>query len=196
MTRNEIDVRSLDGIVVGALELAAAVPLATRQLADADTLVIKVEPAGTGDFARNYDDAMGHGCSTCAIPTTGPGSKHPQSRCRGANHDSKRARRTLTWRQSATNSLASSPARSPDTAVRAHIAIGRSTNFLSNPKPLATHLGIGDRAATHGAAKNPRAELRQRPLRRVAPDQLLGPRTTSRMRGYAEGSTRTSSNVG
>jgi itaconate CoA-transferase len=45
----------LDGIVVVSLEQAVAAPFATRQLADLGARVIKVERAGGGDFARDYD---------------------------------------------------------------------------------------------------------------------------------------------
>jgi itaconate CoA-transferase len=45
----------LDGIVVVSLEQAVAAPFATRQLADLGARVIKVERAGDGDFARDYD---------------------------------------------------------------------------------------------------------------------------------------------
>ncbi|HEY2505812.1 MAG TPA: CaiB/BaiF CoA-transferase family protein [Streptosporangiaceae bacterium] len=48
----------LDGILVIALEQAVAAPFATRQLADLGARVIKVERAGTGDFARGYDTAV------------------------------------------------------------------------------------------------------------------------------------------
>jgi len=48
----------LDGIVVVALEQAVAVPFATRQLADLGATIIKVERPGTGDFARDYDEAV------------------------------------------------------------------------------------------------------------------------------------------
>jgi itaconate CoA-transferase len=45
----------LDGIMVVSLEQAVAAPFATRQLADLGARVIKVERAGDGDFARDYD---------------------------------------------------------------------------------------------------------------------------------------------
>jgi len=45
----------LTGIVVVSLEQAVAAPFATRQLADLGARVIKVERAGGGDFARDYD---------------------------------------------------------------------------------------------------------------------------------------------
>ena len=45
----------LDGIMVVSLEQAVAAPFATRQLADLGARVIKVERAGGGDFARDYD---------------------------------------------------------------------------------------------------------------------------------------------
>jgi itaconate CoA-transferase len=56
--------RPLDGIVVVALEQAVAVPYATRQLADLGARVIKIERQRGGDFARNYDDALGDGYSS------------------------------------------------------------------------------------------------------------------------------------
>ena len=49
----------LDGVVVVALEQAVAAPFATRQLADLGATVLKVERPGEGDFARDYDSAMG-----------------------------------------------------------------------------------------------------------------------------------------
>jgi len=45
----------LAGVVVVSLEQAVAAPFATRQLADLGARVIKVERAGDGDFARDYD---------------------------------------------------------------------------------------------------------------------------------------------
>jgi crotonobetainyl-CoA:carnitine CoA-transferase CaiB-like acyl-CoA transferase len=53
----------LDGIVVVSLEQAVAAPFATRQLADLGARVIKVERAGGGDFARDYDRTV-HGQSS------------------------------------------------------------------------------------------------------------------------------------
>jgi formyl-CoA transferase len=55
--------RPLAGITVVSFERAVAAPLATRHLADLGARVIKVEPPGAGDFARNYDDAV-HGESS------------------------------------------------------------------------------------------------------------------------------------
>ncbi len=51
---------SLTGITVVSLEQAVAAPFATRQLADLGARVIKVERAGAGDFARDYDRTV-HG---------------------------------------------------------------------------------------------------------------------------------------
>jgi itaconate CoA-transferase len=48
----------LSGVVVVSCEQAVAAPLATRHLADLGARVIKVERPGTGDFARDYDDAV------------------------------------------------------------------------------------------------------------------------------------------
>lgn len=48
----------LDGITVVTLEHAISAPFATRQLADLGARVIKVERPDTGDFARDYDDAV------------------------------------------------------------------------------------------------------------------------------------------
>jgi itaconate CoA-transferase len=48
----------LEGITVVALEQAVAAPFATRQLADLGARVIKVERAGSGDFARGYDETV------------------------------------------------------------------------------------------------------------------------------------------
>jgi itaconate CoA-transferase len=48
----------LEGITVVALEQAVAAPFATRQLADLGARVIKIERAGTGDFARDYDHTV------------------------------------------------------------------------------------------------------------------------------------------
>jgi len=48
----------LHGITVVSLEQAVAAPFATRQLADLGARVIKVERTGTGDFARDYDQAV------------------------------------------------------------------------------------------------------------------------------------------
>jgi itaconate CoA-transferase len=50
----------LAGITVVSLEQAVAAPFATRQLADLGARVIKVERAGAGDFARDYDRTV-HG---------------------------------------------------------------------------------------------------------------------------------------
>lgn len=49
----------LEGVTVVALEQAVAAPFATRQLADLGARVIKVERAGSGDFARGYDETVG-----------------------------------------------------------------------------------------------------------------------------------------
>jgi itaconate CoA-transferase len=51
--------KSLDGLLVVALEQAVAAPLCTSRLADAGARVIKVERPG-GDFTRHYDDVV-HG---------------------------------------------------------------------------------------------------------------------------------------
>jgi itaconate CoA-transferase len=48
----------LAGLVVVALEQAVAAPFATRQLADLGARVIKIERAGSGDFARHYDESV------------------------------------------------------------------------------------------------------------------------------------------
>jgi itaconate CoA-transferase len=48
----------LAGVTVVSLEQAVAAPFATRQLADLGARVIKVERAGSGDFARGYDHAV------------------------------------------------------------------------------------------------------------------------------------------
>ncbi len=48
----------LTGVTVVSLEQAVAAPFATRQLADLGARVIKVERAGVGDFARDYDRAV------------------------------------------------------------------------------------------------------------------------------------------
>ena len=56
----------LDGVLVVSLEQAVAAPFATRQLADLGARVIKVERAGTGDFARDYDQTV-HGQSSYFI---------------------------------------------------------------------------------------------------------------------------------
>ena len=53
----------LSGLLVVALEQAVAAPFATRQLADLGARVIKIERPGTGDFARDYDQAV-HGQSS------------------------------------------------------------------------------------------------------------------------------------
>lgn len=53
----------LAGITVVALEQAVAAPLATRHLADLGARVIKIERAGEGDFARDYDDVV-HGLAS------------------------------------------------------------------------------------------------------------------------------------
>ncbi len=52
----------LEGVVVVAVEQAAAAPFASSRLADAGARVIKIEKPG-GDFARGYDSAV-HGDST------------------------------------------------------------------------------------------------------------------------------------
>jgi crotonobetainyl-CoA:carnitine CoA-transferase CaiB-like acyl-CoA transferase len=48
----------LDGVVVVGLEQAVAAPHCTRQLADLGARVIKIETQ-SGDFCRDYDDAVG-----------------------------------------------------------------------------------------------------------------------------------------
>jgi len=48
----------LNGVMVVSLEQAVAAPFATRQLADLGARVIKIERAGAGDFARDYDRAV------------------------------------------------------------------------------------------------------------------------------------------
>ncbi|HWD24938.1 MAG TPA: CaiB/BaiF CoA-transferase family protein [Acidimicrobiales bacterium] len=53
----------LEGITVLTLEHAVAAPFATRQLADLGARVIKIERPTTGDFARQYDEAV-HGMSS------------------------------------------------------------------------------------------------------------------------------------
>lgn len=50
---------TLADVVVVALEQAVAAPFASRQLADLGARVLKVERPGEGDFARDYDSAMG-----------------------------------------------------------------------------------------------------------------------------------------
>jgi itaconate CoA-transferase len=55
--------RTLDGVLVVALEQAVAAPFATRQLADLGARVIKIERPGEGDFARGYDRTV-HGQSS------------------------------------------------------------------------------------------------------------------------------------
>src|SRR5690554_1490932 len=50
--------RPLDGITVITLEHAIAAPFCTRQLADMNTRVIKIERPGVGDFARAYDERV------------------------------------------------------------------------------------------------------------------------------------------
>ena len=48
----------LDGLVVLAFEQAVSAPYCTRLLGDLGARVIKVEVPGTGDFTRDYDDAV------------------------------------------------------------------------------------------------------------------------------------------
>ncbi len=57
MTSSDPD-RPLDGVIVVALEVAVAAPIATRHLADLGARVLKVEVPGRGDFARHYDTKM------------------------------------------------------------------------------------------------------------------------------------------
>src|SRR3954454_18572626 len=52
----------LEGVLVIAVEQAAAAPFASSRLADAGARVIKIERP-QGDFARGYDNAV-HGDST------------------------------------------------------------------------------------------------------------------------------------
>lgn len=56
--------KPLDGIRVVAVEQAVAAPFATRHLADLGAEVIKVERRDGGDFARQYDTAIGEVLST------------------------------------------------------------------------------------------------------------------------------------
>ena len=55
--------RPLEGMRVIALEHAVAAPLCSRHLADLGADVIKIERAGEGDFARDYDSFV-HGLSS------------------------------------------------------------------------------------------------------------------------------------
>lgn len=48
----------LDGVLVVAFEQAVSAPYCTRLLADLGARVIKVEVPGSGDFTRDYDDAV------------------------------------------------------------------------------------------------------------------------------------------
>ncbi|MEJ8278108.1 CaiB/BaiF CoA transferase family protein [Pseudonocardia spirodelae] len=48
----------LDGLLVVSCEQAVAAPMATRHLADLGARVIKIERAGSGDFARGYDETV------------------------------------------------------------------------------------------------------------------------------------------
>ena len=61
-TEVDIHQKPLDGLLVVALEQAVAAPYCSSRLADAGARVIKIERA-SGDFARNYDQAV-HGHST------------------------------------------------------------------------------------------------------------------------------------
>ena len=56
--RNELPSKTLEGLLVVAVEQAVAAPYCTSRLADAGARVIKIERAD-GDFARNYDRAAG-----------------------------------------------------------------------------------------------------------------------------------------
>jgi itaconate CoA-transferase len=55
---NELPSKTLEGLLVVAVEQAVAAPYCTSRLADAGARVIKIERA-EGDFARNYDRAAG-----------------------------------------------------------------------------------------------------------------------------------------
>jgi itaconate CoA-transferase len=57
-------VRPLEGVRVVSVEQAVAAPFATRHLADLGAEVIKVERRDGGDFARQYDSAIGGVLST------------------------------------------------------------------------------------------------------------------------------------
>lgn len=50
--------KPLEDVFVVGLEQAVAGPFATRQLADLGARVVKIERPGTGDFARDYDQAV------------------------------------------------------------------------------------------------------------------------------------------
>jgi len=52
-----ITTKPLEGVLVVSIEQALAAPLCSCRLADAGARVIKIERE-TGDFARNYDDAV------------------------------------------------------------------------------------------------------------------------------------------
>ncbi|MFE5703506.1 CaiB/BaiF CoA transferase family protein [Rhodococcus koreensis] len=59
MKRVDVVPGPLAGVVVVTIEHAVAAPMATRQLADLGARVIKIERVGGGDFARDYDSAIG-----------------------------------------------------------------------------------------------------------------------------------------
>jgi itaconate CoA-transferase len=56
----------LSGVTVVCIEQAVAAPFATRQLADLDARVIKIERPDGGDFSRGYDATV-HGTSSVFV---------------------------------------------------------------------------------------------------------------------------------
>ena len=138
--------RPLTGLTVVTLEHAIAAPFATRQLADLGARVIKIERPGVGDFARGYDTRVRGVASHFVWTNRSKESltldvKHPgaqevlrrlileQADVARAEPGARRGRaaRTLLCHAGSEETVASSSATSPATAMMGRIATRRPT---------------------------------------------------------------------